>query len=60
MPDAVEPGPTALLSLQEWLKVLSSRGVNMRVAMGLAGKMYVIGIPTLKTLREGHSQAECC
>lgn len=34
------PSPTAKLSLQEWLKVLSSRGVDMRVAMGLAAKMY--------------------
>lgn len=34
------PPPSAKLSLQEWLKVLSSRGVDMRVAMGLAAKMY--------------------
>ncbi|KGB78053.2 hypothetical protein CNBG_4140 [Cryptococcus deuterogattii R265] len=34
------PPPSAKLSLQEWLKVLSSRGVDMRVAMGLAAKIY--------------------
>ncbi|UOH82332.1 hypothetical protein LQV05_005030 [Cryptococcus neoformans] len=34
------PSPAAKLSLQEWLKVLSSRGVDMRVAMGLAAKIY--------------------
>ena len=33
------PSPTALLPLQEWLKLLASRGVDMRVAMGLAAKM---------------------
>ncbi|OWZ77809.1 hypothetical protein C365_03564 [Cryptococcus neoformans Bt85] len=34
------PSPAAKLSLQEWLKILSSRGVDMRVAMGLAAKIY--------------------
>lgn len=34
------PSLNSKLSLQEWLKVLSSRGVDMRVAMGLAAKMY--------------------
>ncbi|WVO23265.1 uncharacterized protein IAS62_004614 [Cryptococcus decagattii] len=34
------PPLSAKLSLQEWLKVLSSRGVDMRVAMGLAAKIY--------------------
>jgi hypothetical protein len=33
--------PTAVLPLQDWLKLLSSRGVDMRVAMSLAAKMYV-------------------
>ncbi|WWC65664.1 uncharacterized protein I303_108285 [Kwoniella dejecticola CBS 10117] len=32
--------PTALLSLPDWLKVLTARGVDMRVAMGLAAKIY--------------------
>lgn len=31
----------AIVPLQEWLKLLAGRGVNMRVAMGLASKMYV-------------------
>jgi hypothetical protein len=31
----------AVLPLQEWLKLLAGRGVNMRVAMGLASKMCV-------------------
>ena len=31
--------PTTVLSLQEWLKLLSSRGVDMRVSMALAAKM---------------------
>ncbi|WVF68646.1 hypothetical protein IAT40_003416 [Kwoniella sp. CBS 6097] len=34
------PAPTAQLGLQEWLKLLSARGVDMRVAMALAAKIY--------------------
>ncbi|WVQ79433.1 hypothetical protein IAT38_001531 [Cryptococcus sp. DSM 104549] len=34
------PEPTAKLSLPEWLKQLTSQGVDMRVAMGLAAKIY--------------------
>ncbi|KAK8849477.1 hypothetical protein IAR55_004810 [Kwoniella newhampshirensis] len=34
------PAPTAQLGLQEWLKLLSARGVDMRIAMGLAAKIY--------------------
>ncbi|WWD20101.1 hypothetical protein CI109_104575 [Kwoniella shandongensis] len=34
------PAPTAQLGLQEWLKLLASRGVDMRIAMGLAAKIY--------------------
>jgi hypothetical protein len=30
---------TKVLPLQDWLKLLSSRGVDMRVAMALAAKM---------------------
>ncbi|OCF77786.1 hypothetical protein I204_01787 [Kwoniella mangroviensis CBS 8886] len=37
---AVLPSPTAQLGLQEWLKILTARGVDMRVAMGLAAKIY--------------------
>lgn len=33
--------PTAVLPLQDWLKLLSGRGVDMRVAMSLAAKMWV-------------------
>ena len=33
--------PTAVLPLQDWLKLLNSRGVDMRVAMSLAAKMCV-------------------
>lgn len=33
--------PTAVLPLQDWLKLLSGRGVEMRVAMSLAAKMSV-------------------
>lgn len=36
--------PDAQLPLQEWLKVLTGRGVEMRVAMSLAGKMCVSSI----------------
>ncbi|ORX37955.1 hypothetical protein BD324DRAFT_410162 [Kockovaella imperatae] len=36
----VSVSPTAKLPLQEWLKLLSSRGVDMRVAMALAAKIY--------------------
>lgn len=32
--------PTTTLALQDWLKLLNTRGVDMRVAMGLAAKMY--------------------
>jgi hypothetical protein len=31
--------PTDVLLLQDWLKLLSARGVEMRVAMTLASKM---------------------
>lgn len=31
---------TATLALQDWLKLLNTRGVDMRVAMSLAAKMY--------------------
>ncbi|WVW86680.1 hypothetical protein I302_108734 [Kwoniella bestiolae CBS 10118] len=34
------PAPTAQLGLQDWLKLLTVRGVDMRVAMGLAAKIY--------------------
>lgn len=34
-----DPSPTAVLPLQDWLKLLAGRGVNMRVGMGLAAKM---------------------
>ncbi|WVR08251.1 hypothetical protein IAU60_005298 [Kwoniella sp. DSM 27419] len=34
------PEPTAQVALPEWLKMLTSRGVDMRVAMGLAAKIY--------------------
>ncbi|WWC73474.1 uncharacterized protein I206_107444 [Kwoniella pini CBS 10737] len=34
------PSPTAQLSLPDWLKILTARGVDMRVAMGLAAKIY--------------------
>ncbi|OCF38828.1 hypothetical protein I317_07370 [Kwoniella heveanensis CBS 569] len=39
-PKASLPAPTAQLGLQEWLKLLSGRGVDMRVAMALAAKIY--------------------
>lgn len=38
--EEAKPADT-VLPLQEWLKLLAGRGVNMRVAMGLAGKMWV-------------------
>ncbi|WRT69464.1 uncharacterized protein IL334_006450 [Kwoniella shivajii] len=34
------PAPTAQVGLQEWLKLLTARGVDMRIAMGLAAKIY--------------------
>lgn len=37
--DVNEVSATTVLPLQDWLKLLSSRGVEMRVAMGLAAKM---------------------
>lgn len=37
--DAIPPGQ--LLPLADWLKLLSTRGVDMRVAMALAAKMCV-------------------
>ena len=37
--EATDASPTAVLPLQDWLKLLSSRGVEMRVAMALAAKM---------------------
>lgn len=40
--------PTAVLPLQDWLKLLNSRGVDMRVAMSLAAKMCV-WVATLHT-----------
>lgn len=39
MPPKEDPSPTAVLPLQDWLKLLAGRGVNMRVGMGLAAKM---------------------
>ncbi|WWC93028.1 uncharacterized protein L201_007992 [Kwoniella dendrophila CBS 6074] len=42
MPPKSAPPPesTAQLGLQEWLKLLTTRGVDMRVSMGLAAKIY--------------------
>lgn len=37
--DVIDVASTAVLPLQEWLKLLASRGVEMRVAMSLAAKM---------------------
>ena len=37
--DLDEISATAILPLQDWLKLLSGRGVEMRVAMALASKM---------------------
>lgn len=37
----------ALLPLQDWLKLLAGRGVEMRVAMTLAAKMWVKSIAEL-------------
>ncbi|ODO00659.1 hypothetical protein L198_02982 [Cryptococcus wingfieldii CBS 7118] len=39
-PKATETAPDARLSLPEWLKVFTSRGVDMRGAMALAAKLY--------------------
>ncbi|WVQ96184.1 hypothetical protein IAU59_003287 [Kwoniella sp. CBS 9459] len=39
-PKASLPSPTTQLGLQDWLKLLSARGVDMRVAMALAAKIY--------------------
>lgn len=36
---AILQDPDAQIPLQQWLKLLNTRGVDMRVAMGLAGKM---------------------
>ena len=41
-PSLDEVPPAAILPLQDWLKLLSGRGVDMRVAMTLAAKMYVV------------------
>jgi len=40
--DVDETSPTAVLPLQDWLKLLSGRGVDMRVAMVLASKLWVV------------------
>jgi hypothetical protein len=38
-PDLDAIAPEAVLPLQDWLKLLASRGVPMRTAMALAAKM---------------------
>jgi hypothetical protein len=40
-PDLDALPPEAILPLHDWLKLISSRGVDMRVAMTLAAKMSV-------------------